>query len=121
MAPSTSFPPNTPIASESALADPVPFDDLLTRLIADRRNIDLLWQVGVLAVCALAAWGAMPLLKPHFEKTTPLRSAGIAGAGRVAFPLLILLASSTVGGIEITFPQRVVHLASPVSTSANNP
>jgi small-conductance mechanosensitive channel len=74
------------------LAKPIPFDNLLTRLIEDSQNVDLLWQLGVLALCALAAWGAMRLVTPYLEKTEPLWSAGRAGMRRVGFPLFMLLA-----------------------------
>ena len=74
------------------MPQPVPFDNLLTRLISDRQDVVLLWQLGVLAACALAAWGMMHLLKPYFEKTAPLWTAGRAGMRRVEFPLFMLLA-----------------------------
>ena len=74
------------------MAKPIPFDNLLTRLIEDSQNVGLLWQLGVLAVCALAAWGAMRLVKPYLEKMEPLWPAGRAGMRRVGFPLFMLLA-----------------------------
>ena len=71
---------------------PVPFDNLLTRLLAESRDYALLWQLGVLAACALAAWGAIRLAKPWLEKPDTLWSAGRAGIRRVGFPLVMLLA-----------------------------
>ena len=71
---------------------PVPFDNLLTRLLAESRDYVLLWQLGVLAACALAAWGAIRLAKPWLEKPDTLWSAGRAGIRRVGFPLAMLLA-----------------------------
>jgi small-conductance mechanosensitive channel len=68
------------------------FDNLLTRLIDDSQDVVLLWQLGVLAVCALAAWGAMRLARPYLEKSETHWSAGRAGIRRVGFPLLMLLA-----------------------------
>jgi len=35
----------------------VPFDNLITRLIADVQDVRLLWQVGVLVLCALPRGG----------------------------------------------------------------
>ena len=70
---------------------PIPFDNLLSRLINDSQDISLLWQLGVLAVCALAAWSAMQLLRPYLERTASLWSAGRAGIRRVEFPLFMLL------------------------------
>ena len=74
------------------MARPVPFDNLLTRLIADSQDVVLLWQLGVLAVCALAAWSVMRLAKPYLEKPGTLWSPGRAGIRRVGFPLVMLLA-----------------------------
>jgi len=74
------------------LSNPIPFDNLLTRLIADSQDIVLLWQLGVLAACALAAWGAMRLARRYFDASLPLWSAGRAGMRRVGFPLAMLLA-----------------------------
>lgn len=70
----------------------VTFDSLLTRLVQDSHNAVLLWQLGVLALCALAAWGAMRLAKPHLEKSDTPWSRGRAGIRRVGFPLAMLLA-----------------------------
>ncbi|WP_324779601.1 mechanosensitive ion channel family protein [Thiobacillus sedimenti] len=70
------------------MADPVPFDNLLTRLVEDSRNVDLVWQVGILAVGVLVAWGAVRLLVPVIEKTGGVWRAGVR---RVAFPLAMLL------------------------------
>ena len=71
---------------------PVAFDNLLTRLLAESQDYVLLWQLGVLAVCALVAWGAMRLAKPYLEEPETLWSAGRAGIRRVGFPLAMLLA-----------------------------
>lgn len=70
----------------------IPLDNLLTRLVADSQDAVLLWQLGILALCALAAWGAMRLAKPHLEKPATLWSRGRAGIRRVGFPLAMLLA-----------------------------
>jgi small-conductance mechanosensitive channel len=69
-----------------------PFDNLLTRLIADSQDVRLLWQVGVLVLCALAAWGAMRLVKPWLDDPANPWSAGRAGIRRVGFPLIMLFA-----------------------------
>lgn len=70
----------------------VPFDNLLTRLYAESQDVALLWQVGVLALCALVAWGVMRLAKPYLEDPRSIWSAGRAGVRRVGFPLVMLLA-----------------------------
>jgi len=78
------------------LAKPIPFDNLLTRLIDDSQDVVLLWQLGVLAACTLVAWGVMRLVKPHLakhpEEKDAMWSAGRAGMRRVGFPLAMLLA-----------------------------
>lgn len=74
------------------MAKTLPFDNLLTRLVADSQDVSLLWQVAVLAACALAAWGVMRLLRPYIEKTDSVWSAAHAGIRRVEFPLFMLLA-----------------------------
>jgi len=78
------------------LARPILFDNLLTRLIEDSQDVVLLWQVGVLAACALVAWGVVRLVKPllakHPEEKDAMWSAGRAGMRRVGFPLAMLLA-----------------------------
>ena len=74
------------------MSNPILFDNLLARLIADSQDGVLLWQLGVLAACALAAWGAMRLARRYFDASVPLWSAGRAGMRRVGFPLAMLLA-----------------------------
>jgi small-conductance mechanosensitive channel len=84
---------------------PIPFDNLLTRLIDDRQDFILLWQLGVLALCALVAWGAMRLAKPYLEKADTQWTAGRAGMRRVGFPLFMLLAlllGREIAGIWLT-------------------
>ncbi len=81
------------------MAKPVPFDNLLTRLIAESQDVVLLWQLGVLAAAVLAAWGAMRLAKPYLDRPDTLWSAGRAGIRRVGFPLVMLLA--VVAGRDI--------------------
>ena len=74
------------------MAKPVPFDNLITRLIDDSRDVDLVWQVGVLLVAALVAWSVMRWLKPRLTSSDVMWSAGWEGLRRVGFPLLMLLA-----------------------------
>lgn len=76
-----------------------PFDNLLTRLIDDSRNVDLLWQITVLALAALAAWAAMRALKPRLADAGTLWSAGREGLRRIGFPVLMLLALLAGRGI----------------------
>ena len=73
------------------MAKPLPFDNLLTRLVEDSHNIDLVWQGAVLLLAALAAWAVMRWLKPRLVSSDAAWSAGWEGLRRVGFPLLMLL------------------------------
>ncbi|HQT01308.1 MAG: hypothetical protein B7Y26_08275 [Hydrogenophilales bacterium 16-64-46] len=73
------------------MAKPVPFDNLITRLIDDSHDVDLLWQAAVLALAALAAWALVRWLKPRMTSPDVGWSAGWEGLRRVSFPLLMLL------------------------------
>lgn len=69
---------------------------LLTRLIADLQNIDVLWQVGVLAVCLLLAWGVARAFARRWSDADTKRLDNavvltVGGLGRVILPLIALL------------------------------
>ena len=70
----------------------VPFDNLITQLIADVQDVRLLWQAGVLLVCALAAWWARRQVRSWLDQSAYAQSRGREGLKRVGFPLLMLLA-----------------------------
>lgn len=70
----------------------VPFDNLVTRLIADSQNARLMWQIGVLVLCALVAWLVRRPLRAWLDASTYARSSGREGVQRIGFPLLMLLA-----------------------------
>ena len=102
------------------MAKPIPFDNLLTRLIDDSQDVVLLWQLGVLAACALVAWGVMRLVKPHLakhpEEKDAMWSAGRAGMRRAGFPLAMLLAlllGREIGDIWLT-STHLLNLAVPL-------
>lgn len=101
------------------MAKPIPFDNLLTRLIDDSQDVVLLWQLGVLVICVLAAWGAMRLAKPHLGKMDTLWPAGRAGMRRVGFPLAMLLAlllGREIAGIWLA-SMHLLNLALPLLLS----
>jgi small-conductance mechanosensitive channel len=69
---------------------------LLTRLIADLQNIDVLWQVGVLAICLLAGWAIARELTRRWASADTKRLDDavvltVGGLGRVMLPLTALL------------------------------
>ena len=70
----------------------IPLDNLITRLIADSHDYRLLWQVGVLVVCALAAWGVRRQARTWLDESGFSGSTGYEGLKRIGFPLLFLLA-----------------------------
>ncbi len=70
----------------------VPFDNLITQLIADVQDVRLLWQVGVLVLCALAAWWMRRQVRSWLDQSAYAQSRGREGLKRVGFPLLMLLA-----------------------------
>jgi small-conductance mechanosensitive channel len=74
------------------MAQPIPFDNLITRLIDNSHDTRLLWQIGVLVACALVAWGVRRLVRSWLHGTESLHPAGREGLKRVGFPLLMLLA-----------------------------
>jgi small-conductance mechanosensitive channel len=104
---------------ETALAKPLPFDNLLTPLIEAGYNPALLWQAGALAACALAAWGAMRLIHPHLERTGALWTVGRAGMRRVGVPLfmlLVLLLGRDLAGVWLA-NTHLLNLAVPLLMS----
>ncbi|MCA1926220.1 MAG: mechanosensitive ion channel [Thiobacillus sp.] len=92
------------------MAKPVPFDNLITRLIDDSRDVDLVWQVGVLLAAALLAWAVMRWLRPRLTSSDARWSAGWEGLRRVGFPLVMLLAVLAGRGIVDIWLQEKVHL-----------
>ena len=101
------------------MAQPVPFDNLLTRLVEDSRNIDLLWQVGVLVAGALIAWGAMRLARPYLKAPAIHWPAGQGGVRRVGFPLVMLLVVWLGRAIEANWlaSTHLLNLAAPLLLS----
>jgi len=70
----------------------IPFDNLITQLLADVQDVRVLWQIGVLLVCTLAAWWMRQQVRSWLDQSAYAASAGREGLKRVGFPLLILLA-----------------------------
>ncbi len=74
------------------MLESVPFDNLITRLIADSQNTRLMWQIGVLVLCALVAWLVRRPLRSWLDASAYAQSTGREGMRRIGFPLLMLLA-----------------------------
>jgi small-conductance mechanosensitive channel len=70
----------------------IPLDNLITQLVADSHDSRLLWQLGVLALCALAAWGMRWPVRAWLSRSDQVAPAGREGLKRIGFPLLMLLA-----------------------------
>ena len=73
------------------LTKPIPFDNLITRLIQDSHDTALLWQLGILLLCAAVAWLVMRMTQPYLDNLNNRWAAGRGGIRRVGFPLTMLL------------------------------
>jgi small-conductance mechanosensitive channel len=69
-----------------------PIDNLVARLIQDSHDTALIWQVGILLVCAALAWLVMRLIQPYLVHGGNRWAAGRGGVRRVGFPLAMWLA-----------------------------
>ena len=74
------------------MSQPIPFDNLITRLIADSHDTWLWWQVGVLVLCALVAWGVRRPVRSWLDESAYAGTPGREGMRRMGFPLLMLFA-----------------------------
>jgi small-conductance mechanosensitive channel len=70
----------------------IPFDNLITRLIADSHDFRIWWQSGVLLLCALAAWLVRRQARSWLDTSAYAQSPGREGLKLIGFPLLMLLA-----------------------------
>jgi small-conductance mechanosensitive channel len=70
----------------------IPFDNLITRLIADSHDFRIWWQSGVLLLCALAAWLVRRQARSWLNTSAYAQSPGHEGLKLIGFPLLMLLA-----------------------------
>jgi len=78
------------------MQESVEIPSLLTHLIADLQNIDVLWQVGALAACLLIGWGVARSLTRRWATADTKRLdeaviLTVGGLGRVVLPLTALL------------------------------
>lgn len=70
------------------------FHALLLDLWGDLQNVKILWQVGVLAACALIGWGLTRRYNRRVHGHVPLgatQALGIGGMQRLLFPLSTLI------------------------------
>lgn len=65
--------------------------NLLTDLLSDLEQTTILWQLTVLGVSLMLAWGFTHLLRSHLPKSEGAIKLGLGGVSRVAFPLIALL------------------------------
>jgi len=69
---------------------------LLTRLLADLQNVDVLWQAGILGACLLAGWAIARELTRRWTSADTKRLDNafvltVGSLGRVLVPLIALL------------------------------
>jgi small-conductance mechanosensitive channel len=68
----------------------VPFAGLLSEFWADLGEPGMLWQVAVLALCIVAAWGLSRASRLDRVETSGVWKLGVGGLKRILFPLLAL-------------------------------
>ena len=65
--------------------------NLLTDFLSDLEQATILWQLAVLSLSLMLAWGFNHLLRSHLPKSEGAVKLGLGGVSRVAFPLIALL------------------------------
>jgi small-conductance mechanosensitive channel len=92
-----------------------PFQGLLFELWADLGRPDMLWQIGVLALCLGAAWALARALRLDRIETSGVWKFGVGGVKRMVFPLfalgLVLLARPLLAQWHHV---NLLHLAVPL-------
>ncbi|HYA27921.1 MAG TPA: mechanosensitive ion channel domain-containing protein [Acidobacteriota bacterium] len=64
--------------------------NLITDFLSDLKETTILWQLAVLAISLVLAWGINRLLLKRLPKTEGVSKVGLGGVSRVAFPLFAL-------------------------------
>jgi small-conductance mechanosensitive channel len=93
-----------------------PIDNLLTRLIDEGHDTQLLWQIALLGLAVALAWMARRFVKHYpLGPQSPL-SAGREGICRLVFPLVMLLVVLVVRALaELWLPStHLLNLAVPL-------
>jgi small-conductance mechanosensitive channel len=65
--------------------------NLLFDLLSDLHQTAIIWQIVVVAISLLLAWGLIRLLSGRIPKTGIVSRFGLSGVSRITFPLLALL------------------------------
>ena len=65
--------------------------NLLFDLLSDLQQTTIIWQIVVVAISLLLAWGLIRLLSARIPKTGIVSKVGFGGISRVTFPLLALM------------------------------
>ena len=87
---------------------PAPLENLIDHLLRESHQTELLWQIGVLLVCALASWGLMQLVTRYFagEKTTLGIDKKVLNT--IGLPLTALFLVTL--GRQLLRPDHEIHL-----------
>ncbi|MBI1284009.1 MAG: mechanosensitive ion channel [Thiobacillus sp.] len=93
-----------------------PLDNLLTRLIDEGQDTQLLWQLALLGVAAALAWMARRFVKRYPIDPQSALSAGREGLCRLVFPLVMMLAVLVMRALaELWLPTtHLLNLAVPL-------
>jgi hypothetical protein len=67
------------------------YDHILVALWRDLQNPDVLWQVGALALCLLAAWQLSRSVRMPEDAGAGMWRLGVGGIKRVLLPALALV------------------------------
>ncbi len=85
-----------------------PLENLITHLIHESHQTDLLWQVGVLLVCGLLSWGIVRLFNKFIVDRHPDWQVDRSNLTHLAVPLIALFLVAL--GRNLLIPDHEVHL-----------
>ncbi|NOT16823.1 MAG: mechanosensitive ion channel [Sulfuriferula sp.] len=97
------------------MTKPIPLDNLLTHLLNDSHQTDLLWQAGILIICGLISWGLMRWITPYLAHEKATWRIGNAAAKRIGFPLITLtLISLARESVESVIETHLISIIIPL-------
>ncbi len=85
-----------------------PLENLITHLIRESHQTDLLWQIGVLLFCGLASWAIMRLFNKLVVDRHPEWQVDRSALNHLAMPMIALFLVAL--GRNLLMPDHEVHL-----------
>ncbi|MHB1677591.1 MAG: mechanosensitive ion channel family protein [Sulfuriferula sp.] len=89
-------------------AKPIPLENLITHLLKESHQADLLWQVGLLLICGLASWGLMRLLSDYVINRNSSWQIDRSTLNHIGIPIIALFLIAL--GRNLLLPDHEVHL-----------